>query len=261
MTVQGIERIREYLGEFKANYVIIGGTATNINLDDAALEGRTTHDIDMIMVCEAITPEYLRRFWDMIRAGGYEPDVVKTDAEIKRTFYRFVNPKDPSFPKYIELFCRIPESVRVPDDIHLVHINSEEEYLSSFSAIMMDDDYYNFAVSHTLELQGVQVLDKFALIVLKAKAYINNLKRKEEGQRVQKDDIIKHKKDVYRLSFLLDAEHEKMELTPSLRNDLNTFIALVEEHAIDTKALSKHMSVAEVKQEDFIEKLRKVFGL
>ena len=73
MTVQGIERIREYLGEYKGNYVIIGGTATNINLEDAALEGRVTHDIDMIMVCEAITPDYLARFWEMIRAAGYEP--------------------------------------------------------------------------------------------------------------------------------------------------------------------------------------------
>lgn len=45
MTVYGIERIREYLGDFKSNYVIIGGTATNINLDANDLMGRTTHDI------------------------------------------------------------------------------------------------------------------------------------------------------------------------------------------------------------------------
>ena len=33
----GIDRIREYLGEFNANYVIIGGIACNLNLEKAEL--------------------------------------------------------------------------------------------------------------------------------------------------------------------------------------------------------------------------------
>ena len=261
MTVQGIERIREYLGEYKGNYVIIGGTATNINLEDAALEGRVTHDIDMIMVCEAITPDYLARFWEMIRAAGYEPAVIKTDTGVKRTFYRFVNPKDTTFPRYIELFCRVPDSIDVPEDMHLVHISSEDEYLSSFSAIMMDDDYYNFAVSHSVEMQGVQVLDKFALIVLKAKAYISNLARRESGNRVQSDDIIKHKKDVYRLSFLLDETADRINLTDTLKTDMRSFIETVRTHELNTKALSNNMGVAEISQADFLSKLATIFQL
>ena len=55
----GIYRIREYLGGFSANYVIIGGTACNLNLEEAELHGRTTKDIDMIVVCEAINAEYI----------------------------------------------------------------------------------------------------------------------------------------------------------------------------------------------------------
>jgi hypothetical protein len=194
MTVYGLERIQEYLGEFKSNYVIIGGTATNINLEEEQFIGRTTHDIDMIVVCEALSADYIKRFWEMIRAAGYQPGVIETEEGFKRTFYRFDNPTDKSFPKYIELFCRIPESIEVPEDIHLVHLSNEWDYLSSFSAIMMDDDYYHFAVSHSHELQGVQVLDKFGLIALKAKAYINNFDRKQSGGHVQQDDIDKHKK-------------------------------------------------------------------
>lgn len=261
MTVKGIERIREYLGEFKNSYVIIGGTATNMNLDDAALEGRMTHDIDMIMVCESITPQYLHRFWDMIRAGGYEPGVIKTEEGFKRTFYRFLNPKDATFPKYVELFCRVPDSISVPEDIHLVHISSEDDYLSSFSAIMMDDDYYDFAVSHTTEIQGVQLLDKFALIVLKAKAYISNLSRKEAGDKVHQDDIDKHKKDVYRLSFLLDEETERMEIAETIKEDLRKFIETVRSHEINTKAISNYMGVEQVNQEDFLRKIQIIFGL
>ncbi len=261
MTVHGIERIREYLGEFKHNYVIIGGTATNMNLENSALEGRMTHDIDMIVVCEAISIDYLNRFWDMIRAGGYEPGIIKTPTGLKRTYYRFVNPKDLTFPKYIELFCRVPESINVPNDIHLVHISNDNDDLSSFSAIMMDDDYYNFAVSHAIELQGVQVLDKFSLIVLKAKAYISNLARKQAGNKVQQDDIDKHKKDVYRLSFLLDEEKDRIELSENIQKDMRQFLETVREHEINTKAISNYMSVTEIKQDEFINKLNVVFKL
>lgn len=261
MTIYGIERIREYLGEFKSNYVIIGGTATNINLDANDLMGRTTHDIDMIVICEALSAEYIKRFWEMIRTAGYQPGVIKTEKGFKRTFYRFDNPKDKSFPKYIELFCRVPDTITVPDDIHLVHLSNEEDYLSSFSAIMMDDEYYHFAVSHTTELQGVQVLDKFALIALKAKAYVSNFDRKAAGGHVQQDDIDKHKKDVYRLSFILDKNNDRVDLPEGMRLDLNTFIDYIERHPINTRNLAKYMGAGNLSQIELIERIKLVFRL
>ncbi len=126
---------------------------------------------------------------------------------------------------------------------------------------MMDDDYYNFAVSHTIELQGVQVLDKFSLIVLKAKAYISNLARKQAGNKVQQDDIDKHKKDVYRLSFLLDEQKDSIELSENIQKDMRQFIETVREHEINTKAISNYMSVTEIKQDEFINKLKVIFKL
>ncbi len=60
--MKGIERIRQYLGEHKGNYVIIGGTACNLNLEEANLQGRATKDVDMIVVCEAITPRLSEKF-------------------------------------------------------------------------------------------------------------------------------------------------------------------------------------------------------
>lgn len=69
--MKGIDKIRLYLGAYKGNYVIIGGTACNLNLEDANMVGRAIKYIDMIMVCEALTPEYLKSFWDFIKAGGY----------------------------------------------------------------------------------------------------------------------------------------------------------------------------------------------
>ena len=261
MTVYGIERIREFLGNFKSNYIIIGGTATNINLEESALEGRTTHDIDIIVVCEAVTKEYLESFWKMIRTAGYEPGVINTDNGYKRTFYCFDKPKDSSFPKYIELFCRIPESIVLPEDIRIVHISNNYDDLSSFSAIMMDDEYYNFAIKHSTQMQGVQVLDKFALIIFKSKAFVSNLTRKKSGQHVHQDDIDKHKRDVYRLSFLLDEEYEEIDLPETIANDMRLFIRTIADYPINTKNISNYMGVAEINQRDFILKLEKVFNL
>ena len=261
MTVYGIERIREFLGAFKSNYVIIGGTATNINLDANDLIGRTTHDIDMIVVCEAMSAEYISQFWKMVRAAGYRPGMIRTEDGFKRTFYRFDNPTDKSFPKYIELFCRIPDSIIVPEDIHLVHLSNEEDYLSSFSAIMMDDEYYRFAVSHATEIEGVQVLDKFALIALKAKAYVSNYDRKASGGHVQQDDIDKHKKDVYRLAFILDAENDRVRLPEGMKRDMNTFIDYIGRNPINTKSLAKYMGAGELSQDELVERLKLVFGL
>lgn len=255
----GVDKIREYLGEFKSNYVVIGGTACNLNLEAADLQGRATKDIDMIVVCEAITPEYLKRFWEFIRAGGYSLWQVKNDKNDKKCFYRFIEPNDKSFPAYIELFSRVPDGIKVPEDAHLVHIPADE-YLSSFSAILMDDDYYNYAIQHTKEIEGIQVLDKDAIIVLKAKAFLNNLQRKQSDQPVQQDDIDKHKKDIYRIAYLL-SEDERFDISDAIKKDLSLFLDSLQENPINTKAIAKYMNLTELPLDDFKALLITVFQL
>lgn len=255
----GVDKLREFLGEFKSNYVVIGGTACNLNLEEADLQGRATKDIDMIVVCEAITPEYVKRFWEFIYAGGYSLWQVKNNDEDKKCFYRFVEPADKSFPAYIELFSRVPDSIELPEDAHIVHIPMEE-YLSSFSAILMDDDYYTYAIQHTREIEGVQVLDKDALIVLKAKAFLNNLQRKQAGQTVHQDDIDKHKKDIYRMAYLLAAD-ERFEVSETIKSDLRLFLLSLKDNPINTKAISKFMNLSELLLTDFEELLIEVFQL
>lgn len=257
--MKGIDKIRQYLGEYKGNYVIIGGTACNLNLEEAEIRGRATKDIDMIMVCEALTPEYLKSFWEFIRAGGYSAWQVKTEEESHRCFYRFVNPTDISFPEYIELFSRMPDSIQLPNDAHLVHV-PVSEYLSSFSAILMDDDYYNYAVSHAVELDGVQAIDPDALIALKIKAYLNNMLRKRSGQSVQSDDIDKHKRDVYRMAHVLTPE-DKFEAPVTIKQDIQTFLEAIADDPINTKAISKFMGVPEITQPQFVEIIKTAYNL
>ena len=256
----GIDKIREYLGNFNVNYVIIGGTACNLNLEDADLQGRATKDIDMIVVCEAISSEYVRQFWTFIKAGGYKVCQMNTKDGVKRSFYRFIEPTDVSFPAYIELFSRIPDGIQMPENVHTIHFDMEEEYLSSFSAILLDDNYYNYAIDHSREIEGIQVLDKEALIVLKTKAYLNNKKRKNEGLQVHQDDIDKHKKDIYRLSFLFSGE-ERYDVSDDIKTALKDFIAELHTDPISTKAIAKAMGVVEVPMQEFVQKIENLFQL
>jgi hypothetical protein len=255
----GIDKVQEYLGEFKTNYVIIGGTALNLNLREFDLVERATQDIDMIMLCESMTSEYLSKFWDLIRAGGYKPSTIKSENGEKLTFYRFVKPTDKSFPSYIELFTRKPEGIILPEDIHLVHIENTED-LSSFSAILLDDDYYNYAKEHATEMHSIQVIDKFALITLKARAYISNLQLKEAGHDIKQHNIDKHKNDVYRISFLIE-DNDREDIAESMKNDLREFIRLIRINQIGTRDIAKKLGVAEMSMEEFINKLERTFNL
>lgn len=125
---------------------------------------------------------------------------------------------------------------------------------------MMNDEYYHFAVSHTTEIQGVQVLDKFALVALKAKAYVSNFDRKTNGGHVQQDDIDKHKKNVYRISFILDKDNDRVQLPEGMKRDMQTFIDYIK-NPINTQSLAKYMGAGNVSQEELIERLKLVFGL
>lgn len=56
--VEGLDRFRTELGSYSENYIVIGGTACNVVLEDAGTEPRVTHDIDMIVATHHV-PSYL----------------------------------------------------------------------------------------------------------------------------------------------------------------------------------------------------------
>ena len=69
----GIEVFRKHFENFQEQYVVIGGTACELLLSDEALDFRQTRDIDMVLIVEALTKEFVEAFWDFIGKGGYEP--------------------------------------------------------------------------------------------------------------------------------------------------------------------------------------------
>ena len=67
--VKGLEVFGKYFSDFKDQYVIIGGAACDIHIQSAELTPRATKDIDMILIIEALSSEFVKRLWDFIVDG------------------------------------------------------------------------------------------------------------------------------------------------------------------------------------------------
>ena len=104
--VRGLDTFVLYFKQYSDNYVIIGGTACDLIIDDAGFYARATKDIDMILVVEALTFDFVKQFWKFVKDGKYERN---ESSETDRKYYRFVKPGNEEFPFQIELFSRNPD--------------------------------------------------------------------------------------------------------------------------------------------------------
>ena len=197
--VEGIEIFKKSMSAFADNYVIIGGTACEIHLEGTPMTARPTRDIDMIVVVEKLTPEFVNAIWTFVRNGGYAP-AKRTNAVGNQVYalYRFVNPQAEGYPFMIELLSRHSESLGEPSGYHIEPIPNDEGN-QSLSAIIMNEEVYRFTVEHSILQDGLRVADTVALIILKATAYLNLLNDRENGRHVNSDDIKKHRGDVLKL--------------------------------------------------------------
>lgn len=118
--MEGLEKFQEAFAEFSDNYVIIGGTACEITMTGTAVRPRATHDIDMIVVVEKMTPEFGTRFWRFVQEAGYRPEKRKTTEgePAKYEMYRFVD-GNPGYPEMIEILSRHPDMLGEPKGLKI----------------------------------------------------------------------------------------------------------------------------------------------
>lgn len=226
--VKGIERFKEYFTAYEGNYVIIGGTACEIHEEENALIPRATKDIDIILIVEALSTDFVSRFWEFVKAAGYEEKNKgeRTKEGYKHEYYRFMKPQNSDFPFQIELFSRNIGLLNCPAEAHITPIPIDED-LSSLSAILMDDDYYHFTIEHSRTENGIHIANIESLICLKCRAFLEMTKRKKDGESVDRKQIAKHKKDVFRLAGML-APANKYDIPNTLRMDIENFCNAVE---------------------------------
>lgn len=70
--VKGLDRFRDYFADYRDRYVLIGGAALWLVLDEAGLEPRATRDLDVVLCIEVLDPEFASHFWGFVEQGGYQ---------------------------------------------------------------------------------------------------------------------------------------------------------------------------------------------
>ena len=197
--VTGIDSFKEWFKGSEEQYAIIGGTASYILMTEEGLDFRATKDIDLVLIIEAVDANFGKKFWE------------------------------------IELFTRKLDAIQLPEDAVLIPLPMDED-ISSLSAILLDDDYYEFLKRGKVTVDGVTVLDAAYLIPFKAKAWMDLTDRKAAGEHVDSKNIKKHKNDVFRLTELIDPT-AKVVAPQGVYADIQEFVQRMKNENVDIKQL------------------------
>ena len=215
--VKGLAKFKEYFKDYTNQYVLIGGTACDISFSQHNGDFRATRDFDVVLIVEALTPAFGKRFWQFIHDGGYR-NRAKSSGQPQ--FYRFDRPEATEFPSMIELFARTNFILEGAAEITPLHI---DDSVYSLSAILLNDAYYQALLSGREIIDGLSVLKPSWLIPFKAKAWLDLNQRVSSGSHVDSRELKKHRNDIIRLAaeFVL----ERCELPVGVKADMAEFMS------------------------------------
>ncbi len=251
--VRGLEVFRQWFAAFTDQYILIGGTAASLTMEDAGLPFRATKDLDIVLHVEALTPVFGEAFWSFVDAAGYQ---IRQASTGKPIFYRFQKPADERYPAMLELFARAPDGLQPAAGSQLTPIPMDDAVVS-LSAILLDESYYEFIMAGRREVEGLPCVGEDRLIPLKAIAWLELSERKQQGATVDAKDVRKHLNDALRLSQLL-APATRITIDKKIADDMARFLALVvADAAIDPKALQLgNATVAEL-----VDRIAQAYGI
>lgn len=245
--VVGMELFRDKLKGFEDCYTVIGGAACDILMSEADIDFRLTKDIDMILILEDKKAEFAKTFWEFIKEGEYKCGWKNSD---EMHFYRFTKPKS-GYPAMIELFSRKPGyHLDVEEGIIPIHIDDDT---SSLSAILLNDDFYNFMLEGRKIVAGVSVLAENYIIPFKMYAWLDLKRRKEAGEHVNERDYKKHKNDVFRLLQITNPD-EKVSVSGLVRESVEKFLLEIEKEQIRVEQLGLMIT-----KEEAMELLKSIY--
>ena len=153
------------------------------------------------------------------------------------------------------LFRSKPEFIALDENAVLTPLPIDDE-ISSLSAILLNEAYYDLLKDGQVILDGIPVLKEICLIPFKAKAWLDLTERKEKGETVDSKNIKKHKNDVFRLGQLITAE-ARQNLDGEIASDMNRFLNEMEKETVDLKALG----IRGFSQKSIISLLRDCYGI
>jgi len=217
--VVGMDLFKEHFKGYEKHFVVIGGAACDEWFTHEGLPFRATKDVDMVVLIEASNMRFVEHFWKFINAGQYSNRQHSTGDEV---YYRFSDPKEMKYPVMLELFAKNILNLELKDGQHIVPIPVDED-ISSLSGILLDEAYYKVVLAGRSIVADLPVVKPDALILLKAKAWLDLNERRNNGETIKGDDIKKHRNDVFRLAHIL-AVGESISIPKCVLDDLLMFL-------------------------------------
>lgn len=231
--IKGLDIFRERFRDFPGSLVLIGGAACDDWFTRQGLKFRATKDLDIVLLLEAVNPDFVAAMRKFIDDGGYE--IRQRSDGGRPVLYRFAKPTDPRFPAMLEIFSRVPDGISLGDDQGIVPIPTGED-VHSLSAILVDDAYHALIREHSDNRDGIAFATATALIPLKAHAWLDLTKRLAQGEPVDSKNIAKHRVDVFGLAATLPDLPGPL-LPENIREDIIAFLAAFPEESPDWKAI------------------------
>ena len=225
--VVGLDTFKTYFTDHGDHYVLIGGAACDLLFTDAGLPFRATKDLDITQLAMH---------------------------EGEKKFYRFAKPLTKDFPAMIELFARPAAAIDLPDTDRYVRLEVEDA-LVSLSALLLNDDYYALINEGRESIDGVSILSEKLLIPYKARAWLDLKARNDVGEKVDANNIKKHRNDVFRLVQLLT--QDSVTLPASVKADLKTFVDAMANEDVDPATFK----IENITKAEALATLKTVYGL
>lgn len=250
--MKGFDVFRAHFAGFAHQYVLIGGAACDIIMDEVGLAFRATKDLDIVILVEALDAAFGQQFWAFVDAGGYQQ---RERSSGDKEFYRFQKPANPEFPSMLELFSRAPDTITPAEGSGLTPLPIDED-IASLSAILLDEHYYTALIENRRIIDDVAVLDERLLIPFKAKAHLDLANRRERGEQIDSRQVRKHRTDVFRLIQLLP-DSERVTLSEPIMADLASFAGKV---IADGDFNPKELGLQGTAEEQ-VARLRRIYAL
>ena len=155
----------------------------------------------------------------------------------------------------LELFSRKPDDILLEHGGELTPIPVDEK-VSSLSAILLDNGYYQCIKDGKEIVEGMPVLKVEYIIPFKMRAWSDLTERKANGEEIDSKNIKKHKNDVFRISQLLSPA-QTVSISDSIKDDMRVFIAAMPAENIDLKQLG----IKDITFDQIIESINTIYEL
>ena len=195
--IQGLEHFANYFSDVSEMFVIVGGVASALLMEDAGEEFRPTKDIDLVIVANPST-DLTTKLKKYIDEAGYK--IQEKDG--KESFYRFREPKNTDYPKQVEIFSNNPGGITLLDGQHIIPVETAPE-VGRLSAILLEEEYFQLIKDNRTQVGKHSIATQAAIIPLKARAY-NDIKAREGLTSEAK----KHRNDIMKLALSLNQDEK-----------------------------------------------------